>query len=169
MGPGPQAEFLPVVENYSGPSPAFFDFPEIRHDLVDLPERNEVPQPFVDRKDGEGFPSRFSQVVAVEFLPFEPGALKMEVVDHDITDPRPYQTPDEFRFPHPLRQPEASWFRRQLPPHEIRCPFYLFEPVLLRNHEQDRLVESAYDKLDLSALPKLSQPLEKLRSVLLKP
>ena len=74
--------------------------------------------------------------------------LEMEIVHHHVVDARAGDGTREMRFPYPLGEPHAAGVVADLLPDIVRKRPYLSGLVLIRQHRQDRFIETARQYLD---------------------
>ena len=155
----PDPELLAVVDHGDRRrvSPARL---QIRERLVDVGERDQVPQPLVDRKDPEALALLVRQVVAAQIVDLEASQGEVSVVDEHVRDASLAQHPWQVRLPHALGQPHPAGSHPEVRLEERCEPLDLADLVVVGQHGEDRLVEPAGQELHLPACGDDAQEVE---------
>src|SRR5260370_14208288 len=105
-GAGPDTEFLHVVAHGSHLARVRAGgFLEIRDDLLDGAEWNQVTKNFLAGDEANGLPMILGDIVGKQFVRLEHGAKKVNVVETDVADVRFRKNTRESRLPDMIRTP----------------------------------------------------------------
>jgi len=170
VGARPHPELLPVVAQRDGAAGrAFRELAEVVDGGRRLVERDQIPEPLVDREDGEGAALVLREVVAAQPLAIKPGVDEVRVVEEGVVEARVAEEAREVRLPDPLREPHPARRGAEPFPKVVRHEPELPLRVVARDRREDRLIESAAEELDLPPRGELPENGEILGAVGLDP
>ena len=167
---GPDAEFFHVVAHGCHAARMHAGrIAQIRDDLCDFAERDEIAQRFLPGIKPDALAAIFGDVSAEELFGFKSGGEKVHVVYERVGDVGGSEGSGKLRLPHALGKPGA---RRALPEMFLEIAGQagdLLELVFGRDGDENWFVEAAADEFDLPALDQLSQAVKIFWAVLLNP
>ena len=148
-----------------GPPPPGEEVPDLLHGT----ERDQVPQPLVDREEAEPLPAALRREDAVQLIAFESAGEEVTVVEKGVFDARPRQIGGEIGFPDAFGEPEAGGLDPE-PAAEVRPhPLDLLHPVRRGERREDGLVASGGKELDAALRRPRPEVIEEVRGVVLDP
>ena len=170
IGVRPEPELLPIVGVGDGRARTTLTQPRKEGDqFLRHAKRNQVAQILADREDRQGMAFLLGQVIARQRVGVEPGVHEVRVIENRVAEPRRRELLGQPPIPRPLGQPEAAGDRPEPVVQPLREERDLSHRVAVRNHRQDRLVESAAQQLDLIGHHELGEPVQETRLFLLEP
>src|SRR6202022_607548 len=133
---------------------------QVRGDLLDGAEGNQVAQYFLAGNQADGLTFVLGDVVTEELLGLKAGGKKVNVVEHRVADVGVGQDRGELRFPNALCKPCASRTLAEVVLDVIGEANDLHPLVRGGNGDQDRLVKPSAHHLDLTVPDQSSQALK---------
>ena len=150
VGARPGPELLAVVDHgecrHAAPPSV-----QVLERLIHVGERDQVAQRLADRENSEAGALLVRQVVPAQGIGVQPGEGEVAVVDEHVLDPGLAQHARKVRLPDPLGEPHPAGAHAEVRLEERRQPLDLADLVMVGQHGEDRLVESAGQELDLAA------------------
>src|SRR6266850_1919796 len=126
-------------------------------------------RPLVDREDPQAVALLVGQVVAAERVDVEARQREVSIVDQHVLDAGLAQHTRQVRLPDALGEPHPARTDSEVRLEERREPLDLTDLVEVRQHGQDRLVESTGQELHLSARGEGPEEVEGTGRVLAQP
>src|SRR5579859_4701891 len=138
-------------------------------DLLDFAKGDDVAQLFLAGIEPHAFAAVFGDVRAEEFFRLEAGGKKVHIVHKRVRDVRIGEGRWKLRFPNALGKPGPGGPLSKMFLQVAGQAGDLLALVFGRYGNEDRLVKSAANEFDLSALDQFFQGVKIFRAMLLKP
>jgi len=170
FGFGPGAELLAVVaEDRDRAGVLFRHLGQILDRLLRRAEGDQVAEPLAAWEHRKHAAFVLGQQMAGQLIVGQPGRFEVEVVQHGVFDAGVNQVAGERLLPNALGRPEAADRRAQPVLQPTGVAANLTNPILRRNHRQDRLEIRAAENLDPPGLAQTGQTVEIVRLVFGQP
>ena len=167
---GPDAEFFHVVAHRrDSTGMEVCGVTQVRDDLLDLAERDEIAERFVSGKEADGLAAIFRDVVSEKLLRLEARGEKVDVIDKRVRHVCGSECGRKLRFPDALGKPGAGRKLAEMTFEIGGQARDLFALIFRRNRNQNGLVKTAAHELDLAALDQFFQAGEIFGAMLFDP
>ena len=158
---GPDAEFFHVVAHRGDATGMeICGVPQIRDDLFDFAEGDEVAQRLVARIEPHGLAAIFGDVVSEKLLRLEAGGEEVDVIHKRVGDVCGGECGWKLGFPDTFGEPSAGGKLAEMSFEIGGEARDLFSLIFRRDRNQNGFVKAAANELDLAALDQFFQARE---------